>query len=263
VIFAFSGDRHEDVVPLLRELGESGVQVEMIPRFFDVLGPGIDLHSIAGLPVVGLRAFRLERSAQFMKRATDLLVAGLALVLLAPLFAVAAILIKLDSRGPVFFRQVRMGAGGRPFRIWKFRTMTLDADERKGEVVHLNRHLDGDARMFKAPEDPRVTRVGRYLRRFCLDELPQLINVVTDEMSLVGPRPLIPEEARLVDGWAQRRLNLKPGMTGLWQVLGASDIPFEEMVKLDYRYVAGWSLKTDLELIARTIPAVLRERHAY
>jgi exopolysaccharide biosynthesis polyprenyl glycosylphosphotransferase len=263
VIFAFSSDRHEDVLPLLRQLGESGVQVEMIPRFFDVLGPGVDFHSIAGLPVLGLRSFRLERSAKFLKRTTDLVVSGLALVLLAPLFVAIAALIKVDSPGPVFFRQVRMGAGGRPFRIWKFRTMVVDADDRKREIVHLNQHVGGDTRMFKAASDPRVTRVGRYLRRFCLDELPQLFNVVADEMSLVGPRPLILDEARHVDGWAQRRLNLKPGITGLWQVLGASDLPFDEMVKLDYRYVAGWSLKSDLELIARTIPAIFRERHAY
>ena len=130
-------------------------------------------------------------------------------------------------------------------------------------MVQLNHHLAGDPRMFKAPDDPRVTRVGRYLRRFCIDELPQLINVFTGEMSLVGPRPLILDEDQHVDGWARKRLDLRPGMTGLWQVLGASEIPFDEMIKLDYRYVAGWSLKADLELIARTIPAIVRERQAY
>jgi exopolysaccharide biosynthesis polyprenyl glycosylphosphotransferase len=257
VIFAFPTLRQEDLVPLVRELGEARVQVEVVPRFFDVIGPGLDVHSI------GLRPFKLERSAQFLKRAVDLGISGLLLLVLSPLFAVIAVAIKLDSRGPVFFRQVRMGAGEHTFRIWKFRTMTANADERKCDVVQFNQHLGIDPRMFKAAGDPRVTRVGRHLRRFCLDELPQLINVFVGEMSLVGPRPLILDEDQHVDGWARKRLDLKPGMTGLWQVLGASEIPFDEMIKLDYRYVAGWSLKTDLELIARTIPAVLRERHAY
>src|SRR5581483_12932 len=160
-------------------------------------------------------------------------------------------------------RQTRMGAGEHTFRIWKFRTMTASADEQKKEVAQLNQHLAGDPRMFKIANDPRVTRVGRHLRRFSLDELPQLINVLVGEMSLVGPRPLILDEDCHVDGWARKRLNLRPGMTGLWQVLGASEIPFEEMIKLDYRYVAGWSLKTDLELIARTLPALVRARQVY
>jgi lipopolysaccharide/colanic/teichoic acid biosynthesis glycosyltransferase len=161
----------------------------------------------------------------------------------------------------VFFRQVRMGYGNRTFRIWKFRTMTPDADERKGEVVHLNKHLAADARMFKIPDDPRVTRLGRVLRKTSIDELPQLFNVLLGQMSLVGPRPLILAEDRHVQDWARKRLDLKPGITGLWQVLGRSDIPFDEMVKLDYMYVTGWSLKTDLQLVARTIPAVVGRRN--
>jgi lipopolysaccharide/colanic/teichoic acid biosynthesis glycosyltransferase len=156
-----------------------------------------------------------------------------------------------------------MGTGERTFRIWKFRTMTVDADARKQEIAHLNRHLGEDTRMFKAPDDPRVTRIGWNLRRFCLDELPQLFNVLVGQMSLVGPRPLILDEDQYVNGWARKRLDLRPGMTGLWQVHGGSDIPFEEMIKLDYRYVAGWSLKTDLDTLARTIPALVRERQAY
>jgi lipopolysaccharide/colanic/teichoic acid biosynthesis glycosyltransferase len=177
---------------------------------------------------------------------------------LSPLFVLVALLIKRDSRGPVFFRQVRMGAGGQTFRIFKFRTMVADADQRKQDVAHLNKHLHFDARMFKIDTDPRVTRIGRWLRKFSVDELPQLINVLSGEMTLIGPRPLILEEHRFVDSWALRRLDLKPGMTGLWQVLGRSDIPFEEMVKLDYLYVSTWSLQRDLGLLLRTIPAVLR-----
>ena len=263
VVIAFSRERHEEILPLLRQISDLDVQIDIVPRFFDVIGTTVEVHSVEGLPVVGLHPFRLDNSSRFVKRALDVAVSLTALLLLTPLFAVVALLIKVDSRGPVFFRQVRMGAGERPFRIWKFRTMAADAEQHKDEVAHLNEHLADDPRMFKVPADPRVTRVGSYLRRSCIDELPQLFNVLRGEMSLVGPRPLILDEDKYVDGWARKRLNLKPGMTGLWQVLGASEIPFDEMVKLDYRYVAGWSLKTDLELIAKTIPAVLRERQAY
>jgi lipopolysaccharide/colanic/teichoic acid biosynthesis glycosyltransferase len=187
-----------------------------------------------------------------------------ALVVLAPLLALLALMIKIDSPGPVFFRQIRIGAAGRTFRIFKFRSMHADADERKPEVAHLNRHLapGGDPRMFKIVDDPRVTRVGKFLRRFCLDELPQLLNVVVGEMSLVGPRPLILDEDQHVERWARRRLNLKPGVTGPWQVLGRSEIPFEEMVRLDYLYVTRWSLMGDLRLIALTIPALCRRANA-
>jgi lipopolysaccharide/colanic/teichoic acid biosynthesis glycosyltransferase len=153
-----------------------------------------------------------------------------------------------------------MGAGGRPFRMFKLRTMVVGADVRKQELSHLNRHLceGGDARMFKIVNDPRVTRSGAVLRKYFLDELPQLVNVLRGEMSLIGPRPLVLEEARFVDDWGHRRLDLKPGMTGIWQVLGRSVISFEEMVKLDYLYVTTWSLGNDLRLLLRTVPLVLR-----
>ena len=157
-----------------------------------------------------------------------------------------------------------MGLDNRPFRIWKFRTMEADADLRKQQVAHLNRHAGegGDPRMFKISDDPRVTRVGRVLRKYSIDELPQLINVLRGEMSLVGPRPLILEEDSHVDGWARRRLDLRPGITGVWQVLGRSAIPFEEMVRLDYRYVKTWSLWNDLRLILQTFPALMRGERA-
>jgi lipopolysaccharide/colanic/teichoic acid biosynthesis glycosyltransferase len=135
--------------------------------------------------------------------------------------------------------------------------MSVDAEDRKAGLAHLNKHCGGDDRMFKIPNDPRVTRVGRFLRRTSIDEFPQLINVLRGEMSLVGPRPLIPDEDRYVDGWGRRRLDLKPGMTGLWQVLGRDDIPFGEMLGLDYRYVTSWSLTNDLKLLLRTLPVVL------
>lgn len=260
VIVAFSNDDVADLVGLVRELNAVGVQVDVVPRFFDVLSPSIAIHSVEGIPLLGLRPPRLSRSEQLLKRTLDVFGAVSGLVVLTPAFAAIAAAIKLESSGPVFFRQVRMGAGDRTFRIVKFRTMAADADARKADVAHLNKHArnGGDPRMFKIDDDPRVTRLGRVLRRFSLDELPQLWNVLVGEMSLVGPRPLILDEHAYVTDWAERRLDLRPGVTGLWQVLGADDIPFGEMVRLDYMYVSGWSLAGDLRLILRTLPVPIR-----
>ena len=257
VIVGFGQYGHEALAGEMRDLNDRGVQIDFVPRFYELVGPGVDIHLAGGLPLISLRPFRLSRSSLVIKRCVDFTIAGLGLFLLAPAFAVIAALIKLDSRGPVFFRQCRIGNG--EFRIWKFRTMVADAEQRKHEVAHLNLHdADGrDGRMFKIENDPRVTRVGRFLRRFSLDELPQLLNVVGGDMSLVGPRPLIPEEHRWVTAWQRRRLDLKPGITGLWQVNGRSNVPFDEMVVLDYRYVTNWSLWLDLGLILKTFPKVV------
>jgi exopolysaccharide biosynthesis polyprenyl glycosylphosphotransferase len=263
VVIAFSNDSHEKTLTLLRSLKDADVQIDIVPRLFEILGPGVGLHTVEGMPLMGLPPPSLTRSSRLLKRSMDFGFAALALVTLGPFLAVIAALIKLDSTGPAFFRQERMGTGGRTFRIWKFRTMIIDADDRKHEVEHLNMHATpaGDARMFKVPNDPRTTRVGRYLRRYSLDELPQLVNVLTGDMSLVGPRPLILSEDKFVAGWARRRLDLKPGITGPWQVLGRSGIPFREMVNLDYLYVTGWSFWGDLELMIRTVPVFARSAH--
>ena len=264
VIVAFSNDSHEETLESLRSLKDLDVQIDIVPRLFEFVGHGVEVHTVEGLPLIGLPPLRLSRSSRLVKRTTDLALTIPALVFLAPLLALLALMIRIDSPGPVFFRQIRIGAAGRTFRIFKFRSMHADADERKPEVAHLNRHLapGGDPRMFKIVDDPRVTRVGKLLRRFCLDELPQLLNVLVGEMSLVGPRPLILDEDRHVERWARQRLNLKPGVTGPWQVLGRSEIPFEEMVRLDYLYVTRWSLMGDLRLIALTIPALFRRAKA-
>ena len=262
VIVAFSNDSHEEMLDLIRSLKDLDIQIDLVPRFFEVIGTNVGIHTAEGLPLIGLPPLRLSRSSVAAKRAMDLTLSLVGLALLAPVFAVVAVRIKLDSGGPVFFRQLRMGCGGRTFEILKFRTMTADAEERKADYATLNKHRceDGDPRMFKIPNDPRITRVGAWLRSYSLDELPQLINVVKGEMSLVGPRPLILEEDRHVVDWRRNRLNLKPGITGLWQVLGRDDIPFEEMVRLDYVYVTTWSAFNDLKLILRTLPAIFRPR---
>jgi exopolysaccharide biosynthesis polyprenyl glycosylphosphotransferase len=263
VVVAFSRDTHDDVLHALRLLRGSQVQVDIVPRLFEVIGPKTRLHTVEGLPLVAWPPARLSRTSRLAKRTMDLVLSVIGLVLLAPVFAAIAALIKLDSRGPVFFRQERVGSGGKTFRICKFRTMRRDAEALKDTVRHLNVHLADDPRMFKVIEDPRVTRLGRTLRRLALDELPQLVNVVRGEMSLVGPRPLILEEDDHVREWARTRLNLKPGITGMWQVLGASDIPFDEMTRLDYIYVTNWSLWGDIRLIAGTFPALARSRRTY
>ena len=258
VIIAFSRDSHDRTLAMIRSLKDAFVQVDIVPRYYELIGPSTGVSSVEGVPVLCLPPRALGMSSKLLKRSMDVAVSMLALVLLAPVFFVIALLIKLDSRGPVLFRQPRIGVGGREFRMAKFRTMVRDADAHKQEVAHLNKHADGDERMFKIAHDPRTTRIGAFLRRTSMDELPQLWNVLRGQMSLVGPRPLIPSEDSHVEDWARDRLTLRPGMTGLWQVLGRSEIPFDEMVRLDYLYVTNWSLWHDLRLMCGTVPALLK-----
>ena len=174
VAIAFSTDSHEQTLAVIRSMQDSDVQIDIVPRMFEVLGTNAQLHTIEGIPLVGLPIPRLSSSERFLKRSFDLLCASIGLLFLMPLFLAVALAVKLDSRGPVFFRQVRMGAGGRTFSVIKFRTMVYDAESRKADVAHMNMHLDADPRMFKVPDDPRVTRTGSFLRRWRIDELPQL-----------------------------------------------------------------------------------------
>jgi exopolysaccharide biosynthesis polyprenyl glycosylphosphotransferase len=260
VVFAFSELTDQVTLEALRQIADLEVQIDVVPRFFELIGPRATIYTAEGIPLIGLPPVRLSRTARVVKRTMDIVCSFLGLLVLAPLLIAAAVAIKLDSRGPVLFRQTRMGARNRPFRIFKFRTMTADAEARKAALFDRNVHArgGGDARMFKVPDDPRVTRVGRLLRRFSVDELPQLVNVLRGQMSLVGPRPIILDEDQYVDGWARRRLDVKPGITGLWQVYGGSAIPFGEMVQLDYLYVRTWSLWNDILLLFRTLPIVTR-----
>jgi exopolysaccharide biosynthesis polyprenyl glycosylphosphotransferase len=260
VVFAFSELNDEATLEALREIADRDVQIDIVPRFFELIGPRATIHTAEGIPLIGLPPVRLSRIARVTKRTIDVASALAGLFVLSPLLILAAIAIKLDSRGPVLFRQTRMGARNKAFTIFKFRTMAVDAEARKAELSGLNVHAraGGDPRMFKLASDPRVTRVGRILRRYSIDELPQLLNVLGGTMSLVGPRPIILDEDRHVDGWARRRLDVKPGITGLWQVHGGSAIPFGEMVQLDYLYVRTWSLWSDVVLLLKTVPVVTR-----
>ena len=262
VILAFSNDGHEKYLGLLRQLTRLEVQVDIVPRLFEMIGARAELSSVEGIPVVSLPPAHLAHLSRLIKRAMDLALATTGVLILSPFLLIVALAIRVTSPGPIIFRQVRMGYGGRPFEIFKFRTMVANAEDLKGDVSHLNVHLADDPRMFKIPDDPRTTSVGRFLRRWDLDELPQLFNVIRGEMSLVGPRPLILEEDAHVATWGRRRLDLKPGITGPWQALGASMIPFNEMVRLDYLYITNWSLFQDVKWIWRTIARPIRGRHA-
>ena len=254
---------HDDVddqvlLDLLQECGQLSIKVSILPRFGDALGPSVEVDEIEGVTLLDLNPLVLPRSSRYIKRAMDVTGALVGLVLAALPMLVIALAIKVDSRGPVFFRQERIGRRERLFWLFKFRTMVPDA-EQQAEAL---RGQSSDPHWLKLDHDPRITRVGRVLRVTSLDELPQLINVLRGEMSLVGPRPLIPVEDERVTGWSRTRLDLAPGITGLWQVLGRTSIPFDEMVKLDTLYVTNWSLWLDIKLVIRTFRIVFNRRGA-
>jgi exopolysaccharide biosynthesis polyprenyl glycosylphosphotransferase len=246
-----------EMLDLVRTLKAVGVRVSVLPRLLEVVGSSVEFDDLNGVTVMGVRRFDLTRSSAAMKRAFDLLGASLGLLAISPLLIGIAIAIKLDSRGPVFFRQLRVGRHGQRFRMFKFRTMVPDAEQMKDALRHRNEAQEG---LFKIADDPRITRVGRLLRKSALDELPQLLNIFSGEMSLVGPRPLVIEEDERIEGWHRRRLELMPGMTGPWQILGPARVPLREMMAIDYLYVANWSLWTDIKIMLRTVPHVLGRR---
>jgi exopolysaccharide biosynthesis polyprenyl glycosylphosphotransferase len=257
-VIVIPGEADSDtMVEAISTAKASGVKVSILPRLFEVVGSSVEFDNIEGVTVLGVRRFGLSRSSAAIKRATDIVLAGLGLVLLSPLLAIIAIAIKLDSPGPVFYRQWRIGRAGRPFRMFKFRSMVVEADELKPLLEEHNIAGEG---LFKIIDDPRITRVGRLIRKASLDELPQLLNVLHGEMSLVGPRPLIPDEDERVDGRFRRRLRLVPGVTGPWQILGPTRVPLNEMVVMDYLYGANWSLWADVKIMIRTVGHVASRR---
>ncbi|MCW2982117.1 MAG: exopolysaccharide biosynthesis polyprenyl glycosylphosphotransferase [Solirubrobacterales bacterium] len=262
VIITFSRASHEQLLESIRVCRDAGVAINVVPRLFEFLDGVRALDQVGGLPLLSLDTPALSPISMAAKRLVDVVASGLLIVLTAPIMLAVAAAIKLESKGPVLFAQRRAGRRNNEFRLVKFRSMYADAEDRKKEIEELNESEDGV--MFKIRQDPRVTRVGRFIRRFSLDELPQLFNVFKGEMSLVGPRPLIfAETAALEERWHLRRLELRPGITGPWQIYGRSESPFQEMVRFDYQYVAGWSLARDFEILLATIPAVISGRGAY
>jgi exopolysaccharide biosynthesis polyprenyl glycosylphosphotransferase len=245
-----------DMAELIRDVKGLDIRISILPQLVDVLGPSVEIDDVEGITILGVNPPALTPSSRFLKRTMDLSIALLVLLLSLPLLALAALAIKLSSPGPMLYRQERIGRGGRRFRIVKLRTMVADAESQAEGLRAYSNH----PAWLLLDDDPRITPVGRFLRHRSIDELPQLWNVVRGDMSLVGPRPLPVTEDERISGWGRRRLDLTPGITGLWQVLGRTRIPFEEMVKLDYLYVTNWSLWQDVRLLVHTLPVVLRRR---
>jgi exopolysaccharide biosynthesis polyprenyl glycosylphosphotransferase len=248
----------ELMLDLLHQCRRLALNVSLLPGHVEAMGPSVIIDDVEGVTLLELNPPFLPRSSRALKRSMDLFGASVLLLLAAPLMAAIAVAIKLDDGGPILFRQQRVGRGGGRFRLLKFRTMAPDAEARVGELQGRSQ----DPHWLKVEHDPRVTGVGRFLRLTSLDELPQLFNVLAGEMSLVGPRPLIDSEDHQITGWERSRLDLAPGITGPWQVMGRTNIPFAEMTKLDYLYVTNWSLWMDIKLMLRTLPILLSRRGA-
>lgn len=242
------------------ELEKTGTDLYVAPALLDVAGPRTTVRPTAGLTLLHVDHPQLSGPRQVVKEVFDRIMAGIALVLLSPLFAALAVAIRLADNGPVLFTQTRVGKDGHPFKIYKFRTMVVDAEQRLAELRASNDH---DGVLFKMRHDPRITAIGARLRKWSVDELPQLINVLRGEMSLVGPRPALPDEAARYADHVRRRLVVKPGLTGMWQVSGRSNLSWDETVRLDLRYVENWSFALDLQILWKTLPVIFRGSGAY
>lgn len=242
------------------ELAAQNIGLIMAPALTDIAGPRIHTQQVAGLPLIHVTTPTLEGGQRVVKRLFDVVVSGILIILLLPIMIFVGILIKVDDNGPVLFKQNRVGIQGAPFKMYKFRSMVIDAEMRLNELQHLT---DGNGILFKMKRDPRVTRVGQLLRKFSVDELPQLFNIFAGSMSLVGPRPPLPSEVEEYEQDVRRRLLVKPGLTGLWQVSGRSDLSWQDSVRLDLYYVENWSLAGDLLILMKTFRAVFRSAGAY
>jgi exopolysaccharide biosynthesis polyprenyl glycosylphosphotransferase len=243
------------------ELEGSGVALVVASSITDVVGPRLNIRPVAGVPLLHVREPEFSGGRRVLKATVDRTLAAVVLLLTAPLLIGLAGAVRVSSPGPAFFRQRRAGADGRDFTMYKLRSMYVDAEERLTELQALNEAADG--LLFKIRDDPRVTPIGRWLRRFSLDELPQLLNIVKGDMSLVGPRPPLPSEVAQYADDVRRRLLVRPGLTGLWQISGRSDLSWEESVRLDLHYVENWSLALDLQIVWKTVGAVLARKGAY
>lgn len=260
VIVALPATHHAQILSIIDSCREFGVDFKLVPDLFEMRFNEVRIDAVNGVPLIGVKDLALQGFNLFIKRVLDVLLAiGAVIVAAIPMLLVAAA-IKLDSPGPVLFRQKRVGRGGKEFVCLKFRSMGIDAEQRLQELLERN---EADGPLFKMKEDPRLTRVGKWLRRTSIDELPQIFNILRGEMSWVGPRPPTPDEVARYSDWHHKRLDVTPGLTGLWQVSGRSDLSFDEMVKLDLYYAENWSLTVDTMIILRTVPAVLRRKGAY
>ncbi len=260
VILALPSSSHSTVFSIVEHCRTHGMDVLLVPDVFEMSFDAVRLDTISDVPLIAMKDVGIRGSSLFVKRAMDLLLTVLVGVLVLVPCLVIALLIKLDSPGPVLFRQKRVGKGGKVFTLYKFRSMRVGAE---GEKPLLEAFNEATGPIFKMRNDPRLTRVGRFIRRWSLDELPQLLNILLGHMSWVGPRPPVPEEVEKYQQWHRRRLEVTPGLTGLWQVNGRSLLSFDEMVKLDLYYAENWSLTLDLKILLRSIPAVISGRGAF
>ncbi|MBX3052340.1 MAG: sugar transferase [Caldilineaceae bacterium] len=251
---------HRTVARLLHQCEQSGVRAHIVPDLFQLTKNQMRVEDLNGVPLISTREVSIAGWNLIFKRVLDLVIVSVGSLFALPIGLLIILAIRLDSSGPVIYSQTRVGKNGKPFAIYKFRSMVTDAEERRDELAALN---EATGPLFKVRDDPRRTRVGRLLRRFSLDELPQLINVFRGEMSLIGPRPNLPEEVAQYKEWHHKRLSVSPGMTGLWQVSGRSDLTFDEMVLLDIYYAENWSLGMDLGILLMTGPRVLFAKGAY
>ncbi len=251
---------HRKIVSIIAQCEREQVRVRIVPDIFQMTLSHLDVEDLGGIPMIGVRDISISGSQLFFKRAMDLTVSLLGVILLMPVFMVIGLIIRLDSPGPVIFTQLRVGKGEQVFACFKFRSMRKGAEDEKEQLLD---HNEADGPIFKIRNDPRVTAVGRFLRRTSLDELPQLFNVLMGHMSLVGPRPAIPSEVQRYQSWHKRRLEVAPGITGLWQVSGRSELTFDEQVLLDLYYIENWSPLLDMQILLRTVPKVVLGDGAY
>jgi exopolysaccharide biosynthesis polyprenyl glycosylphosphotransferase len=260
VLIALPSHEHQQILTSVRLCERAGAEFKLIPDLYELSLSRIDMESIEGIPLIGIKSGGISAWEGRLKRAIDLVISSLILLLGAPLWLLVALAIKLDSSGPVFFKQRRVGKDGRQFLLYKFRSMRADADR---DLARLRQMNEAGGPLFKIKADPRRTRIGKLIRRTSIDEIPQLLNVLRGEMSLVGPRPPLPSEVEEYDLWERGRLEVHPGLTGLWQVRGRSQLDFDEMVLLDLYYIENWSLRLDVQILLQTVPAVLFSRGAY
>jgi len=251
---------HRKIVSIIAQCEREKVRVRIVPDIFQMTLSRLHIEDLAGIPMIGIQERSIKGGQLVFKRVMDIVLSSLLLVLLFPLFVLIAVAIKLDTPGPVILRQIRVGKGERLFTCFKFRSMRVGADEEKAQLLERN---EANGVWFKMRDDPRVTRVGRFLRRASMDELPQFLNVLMGHMSMVGPRPAVPSEVQHYQPWHKRRLEVAPGVTGLWQVSGRSNLTFDEMVLLDLYYIENWSPLLDLHLLLRTVPTVVSGEGAY
>jgi exopolysaccharide biosynthesis polyprenyl glycosylphosphotransferase len=260
IFVASSAIRPEHMAQVNKEARRNGIEVRVTANVQEVLSTRVSAQPLGGLMAFSLRPVRLTGVQALAKRTFDIAASTFVLVVFSPVMTLIAVAVKLSSPGPILFRQERVGYHGRPFTVLKFRTMVADAEERLPELLDLN---EATGPLFKMAHDPRVTRVGRFLRKTSLDELPQLVNVLRGDMTVVGPRPPLPREVAQYEEWQLARLEVRPGITGLWQVSGRSQLPFDDYVRLDLFYIENWSLAFDLFIIAKTIPTIVSRRGAH